>query len=99
MRYVCSTCGKPLTSSRATLSREQVKLDSQGQPVLDTLGKEELLTITGRGLGTWRCSTPSHNVRFVTVIRDLSGGTERAKDMRAVPVTVKRHVNVRGLHG
>jgi len=48
---------------------------------------------TGEGLGTWRCR--KHPARTVTVIRDTSGGHENAKSVRATPVSVGRHTQVR----
>ena len=52
-------------------------------------------TSTTRGLGTATCQ--KHRVRFVTVMRDLSGGKEADKVSRSVPVTVKRHTRVRAV--
>lgn len=54
-------------------------------------------TVTGEGLGTATCS--KHPFRFVTVVRDLSGGKEAARAMRAVPMSVKRHTKVRRKYG
>jgi len=47
----------------------------------------------GQGnLGTWTC--PVHGARFVTVIRDLSGGKEANRNLRKSAMTVKRHTKV-----
>lgn len=46
----------------------------------------------GDGLKTFTC--PKHRVRFVTAIRDLSGGKEDRKDARHVGVTRIRHTKV-----
>lgn len=47
----------------------------------------------GRGLKTATCW--AHPFRFVTVMRDLSGGKEADKGNRSVPVRVRRHTKVR----
>jgi hypothetical protein len=50
---------------------------------------------SGAGLGTWTCQT--HPERFVTVLKDLSGGKEVdiKSGQSAVPCLVKRHTLVR----
>lgn len=87
-RYVCSSCDKPVSSTHDVLQREK------SMPLPD--GKEDKITITGTGLGTWHC-TCGADVRYVTVIRDLSGGKEADRASRSTPVTVKRHVAIKAL--
>lgn len=49
----------------------------------------------GTGLGTWRCS--QHPERWVSVIKDLSGGKEESLKRREheIGCTVRRHTKVR----
>jgi len=85
--YKCADCGKSVVSSHATLTRtEQVGPDLR-----------DVRTVTGEGLGTFTCD--SHPSRQVAVTRDLSGGKEDNKVMRATPVSVKRHTRVRVTNG
>jgi len=53
----------------------------------------EPLKGTGEGLKTFKC--PKHPFRFVTVMRDTSGGSEQLRDRRKEPVTLKRHTAVK----
>jgi hypothetical protein len=70
--------------NHGVLSRTEQQTDKHGNVVTKT--------VTGEGLGTWTCS--EHPQRFVTVMRDLSGGKEASKMLRQTPVTVKRHTKV-----
>ena len=54
---------------------------------------QEVLRATGEGLKTFKC--PKHPVRYVTVARDTSGGSEQLRDRRREPIVVQRHTKVR----
>ena len=56
----------------------------------------EPVRMTGEGLKTAECA--KHPFRYVTVLRDTSGGQENGRDSRKTPVTVKRHTEVKVLH-
>jgi hypothetical protein len=57
---------------------------------------QEPLKGTGEGLKTFKCQ--KHPFRFVTVLRDTSGGSEQLRDRRKEPVAQKRHTKVRTIH-
>jgi hypothetical protein len=83
--YKCAECGRPVSINHGVLSRTEQVTTSHGEVITKT--------VTGEGLGTWTCA--AHAQRFVTVMRDLSGGKEASKMLRQTPVTVKRHTKVR----